>query len=443
MKKLKILVDGFNLQLSKGTGIKTYGSTLLDAYQKMGCEIGILTDKVIPKSRKVVLDEINFFDNQPIRKNKIQIFNEFINSARNIAGIGTSLYIKPQFTEINKKNYLSKKRGKYNHIENIPNIFSDAYKAFKIFGTFPNINASEQPDVLHLTAPWPIRMSKAKTVLTIHDLIPLKLPFTTLDDKSYFYNLVKKSINNADVILSVSNFTKNCIIDTFDVDDEKIHVTYQSIDTSSSFKKSKKSMKKFLKSVQLEQENYVLFVGNIEPKKNLPTLVKAFSTLKLKSKGMKLAIVGSKAWMSEGELAVLTKYLKPDQYEILEYVSESNLITLYKHASCLVFPSIYEGFGLPVLEAMYYKCPVICSNASSIPEVAGGAALYFSPLNEQDLRKKMQDLINNPYKRYELIQKGINQAEKFSPSNYAERLMTAYGSLHFSNASLSRKYFLW
>ena len=182
----------------------------------------------------------------------------------------------------------------------------------------------------------------------------------------------------------------------------------------------------YLQSKNLTKEKYVLFVGNIEPKKNIKQLIRAFAYIE---KGYKLAIVGHKAWMSESQLVGLKSYLKKKDYVILDYVTEEELAVLYSNAFCMVFPSLYEGFGLPVLEAMQNNCPVICSDRSSLPEVGGDAALYVDPYKYSDIRQQLDKLIANPQLRLEMIEKGKARVEFFSPENYAKRLQEAYEGL--------------
>ena len=156
-------------------------------------------------------------------------------------------------------------------------------------------------------------------------------------------------------------------MEIYGVPEEKIKVTYQSF-KGADIEVNQNDAAVYLKSKKLITQKYILFVGNIEPKKNIKQLIRAFAYIK---KGYKLAIVGHKAWMSDSQLVGLKSYLSKKDYVMLDYVTEEELAVLYSNAFCMVFPSLYEGFGLPVLEAMQNNCPVICSNVSSLPEVAG------------------------------------------------------------------------
>lgn len=428
-EKLNILVDGFNLNLKKGSGIKTYGMTLLDAYATMGQDVSVLLDNQFTSGKNSILDEVNLFDQEEIRP--VKRFNpEWMRKAKalgHLLGSRHSHLITPKITEPDPLNYLSQVAdSRYSHIENVPDVFHAANRLFAVTKKVTTIKPKEKVDVFHLTTPWPVKVAGAQSVITIHDLIPLKVPFTTLDMKNHFYQLFKWAANSADMIFSVSEHTKKDIIDIYGVPENKIHVTYQSYKKSETLT-TEEDDAIYLKSKKLDAQKYVLFVGNIEPKKNIKALIQAMAYI---PKGYKLAVVGRKAWMHEGQLSDLTRYLKKKEYVFLDYVSEEELSMLYKNALCMVFPSLYEGFGLPVLEAMAHDCPVICSNVSSLPEVGGDAALYVNPYKFTEIRDKLKLVISNEELRRGMIEKGRKRVEFFSPENYVKRLGQAYEKLY-------------
>lgn len=428
MKKINVLVDGFNLGLKKGSGIKTYGMTLLDAYERIGCEVGILMDNSFVSGKDALLDEVSLFDQEEVRPVPFMNYRWY----RNLKTISyvfrkrKSHLVVPKITEPDPENYLSNVGGvKYQYLENIGDVFNTANRLFAVTGKITQIKPKTKADIFHLTTPWPLEVKGAKTVVTIHDLIPLKVPFTTLDLKEHFYKLFRWAAHSSDLILSVSEHTKKDIMEIYGIPDEKIKVTYQSY-KGAEIEVKQEDAKIYLKSKKLEPEKYILFVGNIEPKKNIKQLIRAFAYIK---KGYKLAIVGHKAWMSESQLVGLKSYLSKKDYMMLDYVTEEELAMLYSNAFCMVFPSLYEGFGLPVLEAMQNNCPVICSDRSSLPEVGGDAALYVDPYKFTDIRDQLEKLIANPNLRLEMIEKGKQRVEFFSPENYAKRLQEAYEGL--------------
>lgn len=427
-KKLKVLVDGFNLGLKKGSGIKTYGMTLLDAYEILGHEVTILLDNHFTSGKNNLMDEVNLFDQEEVRP--VPFFNyQWYRNLRNATYYFRKRkghFIKPLIVEPDPENYLSHVSGKkFKYVENIKDVFHSANRIYGATKKISKIKVKNSPDIFHLTTPWPIKLPGVKTVVTIHDLIPLKVPFTTLDLKQHFYGLWKWAAENSDLILSVSEHTKKDIMDIYGIPEEKIKVAYQSY-KGSEIQVRPEDAEVYLRSKKLEPQKYILFVGNIEPKKNIKQLIHAFAYIK---KGYKLAIVGRKAWMSKSQLKGLKSYLKKSDYVMLNYVNEEELAMLYSNAFCMVFPSLYEGFGLPVLEAMQNNCPVICSDRSSLPEVGGDAALYVDPYKFTDIRDQLEKLIANPELRNEMIEKGKKRVEFFSPENYAKRLQEAYEGL--------------
>ena len=428
MTKKTVLVDGFNLGLKKGSGIKTYGMTLLDAYQKLGYEVGVLLDNHYANSKDDLLNEVNLFDQDEI-KPKITLSSGLFRYLRAITYVlrkRRGSMIVPKVVEPDPENYLSKVGGKkYHYIENISDVYNVANRWFALTHKITSLKLHKKPDIFHLTTPWPIKVKGVKTVVTIHDLIPLKIPFTTLDLKNHFYHLFKWAARSADLILAVSEHTKKDIMEIYGVPDDKIKVTYQSY-KGRNIHVDQDDAVIYLKSKKLESEKYILFVGNIEPKKNIKQLIRSFAYIKM---GFKLAIVGHQAWMSDKQLVGLKSYLKKRDYVMLDYVTEEELAILYRNAFCMVFPSLYEGFGLPVLEAMQNNCPVICSNTSSLPEVGGDAALYVNPYKYNEIRDQLQKLIINPELRDEMIEKGKQRVAFFSPENYARRLQEAYDGL--------------
>jgi len=195
------------------------------------------------------------------------------------------------------------------------------------------------------------------------------------------------------------------------VPEDKIHVTYQTcrFQNQQSLPQNSTDDEVFLKAKRLTKDKYVLFLGNIEPKKNIKALIRAMAYI---DPSYKLAIVGRKAWLWENQLKDLDGYLGRYRYEFLDYLPNAELSILLRNATCLVFPSIYEGFGLPVLEAMNHCCPVICSR-----------------VRHEDIRDALEALIRSPDKRDAMRAAGHKQARLFSPENYDRRLQAAYDAV--------------
>ena len=258
--------------------------------------------------------------------------------------------------------------------------------------------------------------------------LPFYVPFLSVIsilDVSYlhFPNLFKKkdlyqlklwgrfSIRKAKKIITISKSSKNDIIKQYGVTEEKVVVIYPGIKQVSRMKYKVLSMSDLNKKFGIDRD-YILFVGTLQPRKNIERLIEAFSILK--NKNLQLVIIGKKGWMYEDILAAPKKFGITDRVKFLDYVSDEDLPSFYKNAICFVLPSLYEGFGLPVLEAMKYGCPVLTSNVSSLPEAGGDAALYFDPQNTEDIAKKIDLVISDEKLRSEMKEKGYQQVKKFA-----------------------------
>ena len=244
-------------------------------------------------------------------------------------------------------------------------------------------------------------------VVTIHDLAYLYFPSDfTKKDLWQLKNWTNFSIKKSKQIIAVSKTTKKDIIKNYVIDEAKVSVVYNGFEKSLNKLKNEK--------FKLKNEKYVLFVGTIQPRKNLVILINAFNEFIKINKDFKLIIVGKKGWLYS-DIFEKIKVMKLEEKVIFTgHISDQELVGYYKNAFCLVLPSLYEGFGIPILEAMSYDCPVITSFSSSLPEIGGEACLYFDPRNSYNLLEKLTELQNNKELRKELIVKGRQRTKIFS-----------------------------
>lgn len=287
-------------------------------------------------------------------------------------------------------------------------------------------------------------LSSCKFVVTIHDLILTHFPTlraTTLSPFIYYlknvaYRLVIGfAVKKSEKIITVSEFTKNDICSQFKVNPEKIIVTYEGVADLSSGNDSlfaaKLNNEETLKRYNINGD-FLLYVGNAYPHKNLDWLLKVFAKLITIKPGLRLVLVGKEDYFYSQihKVAISLKlWKKEDENSSVifpGYVPDSRLKALYQEASIYVFPSMYEGFGLPPLEAMANSCPVISSDRASLPEILGSAAIYFNPENEEDLINKTLNLLENKSLREELIAKGVEQVKKYSWLNCAQKTLEVY-----------------
>ncbi len=249
--------------------------------------------------------------------------------------------------------------------------------------------------------------------------------FPELFKKKDLYKLSlwgKYSVKKAASILTISNSSKDDIIKEYKVSGHKIHVIPVGIKDINERKMSKEE---FIKKHKISNP-YVLFVGTLQPRKNVKRLIEAFS--KQENQDLDLVLVGKKGWNYEDILNTPKELGIEDRVYFLEDVSNEDLPSFYKYAECFVLPSLYEGFGLPVLEAMRYGCPVITSDVSSLPEAGGDAALYCDPEDTDSIASKMTELLASKKLQEKLVKKGYEHVKKFSWEKSAKEVLNVLES---------------
>lgn len=275
----------------------------------------------------------------------------------------------------------------------------------------------EKIDIFFSPAHYIPRFSPVPLIVTIHDLSYFYFPDEFLKKDLYqLTNWTKYAVEKAKRVISVSNTTKKDIIKFYQSPEEKIEVIYNGYERKNS------KLANFAPR-KLNNKEYILYVGTLQPRKNIETLFSAFKKFSDLNPRFKLIIAGKKGWLYE-RIFEKAKNLQLDKkIKFVGYVSDENLTTLYKNAFCFVLPSLYEGFGIPILEAMSFSCPVISSFASSLPEVGADACLYFDPKSADDLLDKLIELKENKNMRAELIQKGKKRIQMFSWRTCAEKTL--------------------
>lgn len=212
-------------------------------------------------------------------------------------------------------------------------------------------------------------------------------------------------------ILTISQHSKDAIIKAYAVSKDRVVVTYPGITMSKA-----KSQKKYKLP-----ERYILSVGTIQPRKNYVRLIEAFARIIGEYPDVQLVIVGKKGWLYEESLRAPKEFGVDHRVTFLDFVPDQDLPALYEEAVCLVLPSLYEGFGLPVLEAMAHKCPVVVSNVSSLPEIAGDAAIYVDPMSVESIADGMRKALLE--KHTERIVRGLAQVKRFSWEKAASKTL--------------------
>ncbi len=274
-----------------------------------------------------------------------------------------------------------------------------------------------RPNVFFTPTHYAPRFSPVPTAISVMDLSYLHFPeLFAKKDLYQLTNWTEYSVKNATKIFTISNASRDDIIKQYKVKQEKVIVTYPGIKHAISNMNNALGKKDLQEKFGIK-DKYILFVGTLQPRKNIVRLIEAFSNVKRQTstdKGLQLVVVGKKGWLYEGILAAPKKFGVEEDVKFLDFVGDEDLPSLYKHALCYVLPSLYEGFGLPVIEAMKYGCPVITSNVSSLPEAGGDAAMYVDPLDSNDIAGKIEKVISSPTLREEMVKKGYTHIQKFS-----------------------------
>lgn len=255
----------------------------------------------------------------------------------------------------------------------------------------------------------------APYVLVVHDISYERYPeFFNKAELTRLRLLTPLSLRNASHVVTCSEFTKEDMIRHYRLSPKKISVIYYG-------KNEKYKLIKDTAALQATREKYdllkpyILYVGNIQPRKNLNRLLLAFKDLKDRERiPHNLVIVGNKAWLYSDVFKLIKDSNLTNEIIVTGYVPEEELPLLYNAAELFVYPSIFEGFGFPVLEAMACGVPVVTSNSSSLPEVAGDGALLINPLSVSDMAQAMHKILTDTNLREELKEKGLRQAERFT-----------------------------
>ena len=264
-----------------------------------------------------------------------------------------------------------------------------------------------------------VRKGGLKTVITVHDLGSEYLPsMHQLKQRLYLSYIQKYQLKTATKIIAVSKATKEDLVKKVGIKAEKISVVYEGYNQKLYKPVKDDILIDSLRGYGLKRGKYFLFVGTIQPRKNLERVIKAFSAhlegVKAHLRGgLKLAIVGAKGWLSDGIYRLPQKLGIEDRVKFLGYVPEKDLPALYSGAIALLFPSLFEGFGLPILEAQACGCPVITSNTSSMPEIAGKGAILVDPYSVDDIVRGIRE-IGEVGVRQRLIKAGFENIKRFS-----------------------------
>jgi glycosyltransferase involved in cell wall biosynthesis len=291
-------------------------------------------------------------------------------------------------------------------------------------------------DVLHVqyTAP---PFCRPPVVVTIHDLAFERMPETFTRRGSFQLKLtVRWTAKKAAKVATVSEYSRQDLLDIYKLAPEKVVVTYNGVESSFTPQPLVPNEAEEVRRRFGVSRDFLLAVGSLQPRKNLVRLIRAYARLRSDREDFtpQLVIVGRKLWLASEIFDEVKRQRWADDVILTGYVADEDLPALYRAARAFVYPSLFEGFGLPPLEAMACGTPVVTSDVSSLPEITGDAALLIDPNDERALANALIEIVNDERLRAELREKGIAQAKKFTWRDAAEKTLRlyqeAYGILH-------------
>lgn len=281
-------------------------------------------------------------------------------------------------------------------------------------------------DCFHSTDPFLPPLAQASAICTVHDLAYLRYPAFFEKRVLAWGNHVRRSVQSADAVCVPSQQTKEDVMEFLNIPAERIHLVQPPVSEMVDISLRSERDDDLVRHLGVTSP-YILFVGTIEPRKNIVTLVRGFEQCVRESPSdVTLVIAGKIGWEAEESLEAIrhSPYNKRIQY--LEYVDETQLAALYRKAICFVYPSFFEGYGFPILEAMASGIPVITSANSSLREIADGVALLVQPEKAEDIAEALTMVLGNEVRRVEMRQRGLEIVKQFSRERAAKQVLGVY-----------------
>jgi len=422
---IRIGLDGYNLALPQGTGVATYGRNLAAAIDELCYPIDLVFGVNIPRKADVDLRESLFFGqlgaDAPPRLNlrkKIRRWrvHPFAHDMIEIPVTGRAVL-----------QDASDRLPRFDRLFNLSEIYDVCARHFRRYGRFMTLRVPNPPTIMHWTYPLPLRLAGARNIYTLHDLVPLRLPRASLEDKRYYDMLTRACVKRGDHIVTVSEKSRADIIELLGADPDRVTNCYQASDMPP-LRDPAALSGRLRRLFDLEMKGYFLFFGAIEPKKNLGRVIQAYLEADLDTP---LVIVGGEAWHADRELKLLgiahgRQLPGVERVRRIDYVPRALLTDLLHGAKASFFPALYEGFGLPALETLAAGVPLLSSTTGALPEVTGEAALAVDPYDVDAMVGAMRRLDQDGVLRDRLAAQGPAQAAKFSRAVFAERVGQLY-----------------
>lgn len=431
MEPFHVGIDGLNLALHRGTGVATYARTLARTIAGMGRAPDLLFGLPVHRRAPEELRETLFFaelgrDDAP----DVSAGGTMPKRGRIFASPMPRHMVDVPVNGRVSAAAFADRMPPFSRLSSFGSLWAVAGRHFRRYRHFLPIRMAAPPAIMHWSYPVPIRLAGAINIYTIHDLVPLRLPHTSLENKRLHDRMLRACVRHGARICTVSEASRQDIVSLLGADPERVVNCYQSIDPVPLLDDD--ALAGRLRALfDLERGAYFLYFGAIEPKKNVGRLIEAYLASEVATP---LVIVGGRSWRSENELRLLGS---PGSQTLsgaarirkLDYLPRRMLDVLIAGARGVLFPSLYEGFGLPVVEALARGVPVMTSTAGSLPEIAGRAALLVDPYDVSAMANAIRALDGDADLRARLSAAGPPQAARFSDATFGERLSALYQSI--------------
>jgi glycosyltransferase involved in cell wall biosynthesis len=435
MTKLDVGIDGYNLALPNGTGVATYGHVLADTLRGGGhWTTGVFGVDAGPDAN---MRELLFYDRlghvPPTPRLRRKRSRRILRAALRPFHVRRAEDV-PKTGRVETTN-LAERLPDFDRLTTAPNLFEIAHRHFAVYRRFLRLRVEAPPAIMHWTYPLPISLEGAANIYTIHDLVPLRLPYTTLDAKRDYRALLAACARQAAHLCTVSESSRADIIAEFGLDPDRITNCYQASPLAVPDSDARDDAAMIENIFGLPYRGYFLHFGAIEPKKNIGRLLEAYLATGVAAP---LVLTGGRGWQAQEELRLL---VPEDEAETLhgrrmaervrrlEHLPRALLARLIRGARAVLFPSIHEGFGLPVLEAMQLGTPVLTSATGALAEIAGDAALLVDPYDVGAIAAGIRALDADAGLRERMSAAGPVAAARFSAEAYRSRLELMYTRL--------------